>query len=171
MVFMLGKNAMLPSDEDGAGAMWAMVLLWFCSLVGGYTSERLGLPPLLGMLISGMILKNWRHIPGMSDPVGSLPDEWKAGIRGAGLSVILMRSGLELDIPAVKRAGMAAVRLTCLPGIAEAFLVAFAGVLIFDMEFPLALSMGFILAAVSPAVVVVGMFNLQKAGFGVKKGR
>jgi len=44
------------------------------------------------------------------------------------------------------------------------------GVIFFDMEFPLAISMGFILAAVSPAVVVVGMFNLQKKGYGVAKG-
>ena len=31
-------------------------------------------------------------------------------------------------------------------------------------------STGFVLAAVSPAVVVVGMFNLQQRGYGVEKG-
>lgn len=32
------------------------------------------------------------------------------------------------------------------------------------------MSLGFILAAVSPALVVVGMLDLQQLGFGVKKG-
>jgi len=165
LLFMIGEEHMLPG-----GGMWSMVLIWFCSLVGGFAMDKFGLPPLLGMLISGMVLKNWQYLPGCSDPVEALPASWSEGIRAAGLSVILMRSGLELDIPAVKKAGMAAVRLTALPGILEAFIVAAGGIIIFDMEFPLALSMGFILAAVSPAVVVVGMFNLQKAGYGITKG-
>ncbi len=36
--------------------------------------------------------------------------------------------------------------------------------MVFDMPFFLALSMGSILGAVSPAVVVGGMFNLQSRG-------
>lgn len=57
-----------------------------------------------------------------------------------------------------------------MPGIIEAFTVSAAAVGIFDMTFPMGLSLGFILAAVSPAVVVVGMFDLQRRGYGVKKG-
>lgn len=45
-----------------------------------------------------------------------------------------------------------------------------AAVLMFSMPFGLALTLGFILAAVSPAIVVSGMFELQTAGYGVKKG-
>ena len=45
-----------------------------------------------------------------------------------------------------------------------------AAMWIFEMPAALAISLGFILAAVSPAVVVVGMFDLQKAGYGVLKG-
>ena len=71
---------------------------------------------------------------------------------------------------AVKKIGMVAVRLTCMPGICEALAVAGAASWIFGMPFALAVSAGFILAAVSPAVVVVGMFNLQQRGYGVAKG-
>ena len=172
MVFMMGETHMLPgSDNDNDGKMFCMILIWFCSLIAGWMMDKVGMPPLLGMLLSGMILKNWKNISDdFSDPVANLPDTWSEGIRAAGLSVILMRSGLELDIPQVKKAGLAAVRLTMLPGIIEAFVVAAGGVIFFNMEFPLAMSMGFILAAVSPAVVVVGMFNLQKKGYGVAKG-
>jgi len=41
--------------------------------------------------------------------------------------------------------------------------------LIFKMSFILGLSLGFILAAVSPAVVVGAMFELKKKGYGVKQ--
>jgi len=150
--------------------MFVLLLIWFCSHVGAFFVEKAGLPPLLGMLIAGMILVNLKMIDGMENPIEALPSSWSEGIRASGLCVILMRSGLELDIPAVQASGMAAVRLTLLPGIVEAFTIAFTGIFVFKMSFALSLCMGFILAAVSPAVVVVGMFNLQKKGYGVIKG-
>ncbi len=42
--------------------------------------------------------------------------------------------------------------------------------LLFDMPFWLGMSLGFILAAVSPALVVAGMLKLSKLGYGVSKG-
>lgn len=62
------------------------------------------------------------------------------------------------------------MRLTCIPGCVEAVACGLAAILIFDMPPSLALSLGFILAAVSPAVVVAEMLKLQKLGFGVEKG-
>ena len=49
------------------------------------------------MLISGIVLRN---LPG--GVLDAFPDSWSSGVRAAGLSVILMRSGLELDWPAFK---------------------------------------------------------------------
>lgn len=80
------------------------------------------------------------------------------------------RSGLELDIQTLKRAGGAAMRLTACPGIVEAIVVGGLATAIFKMPIALGLTLGFILAAVSPAVVVSGMFELQKRGYGVRKG-
>ena len=62
------------------------------------------------------------------------------------------------------------MRLTCIPGIVEAIISGLLAVLIFGMPFWLGLSLGFILAAVSPALVVVGMLKLQHKGYGVRKG-
>ena len=63
-----------------------------------------------------------------------------------------------------------AARLTALPGVSEALAVSLIVIPIFGMQYFLGLSLGFILGAVSPAVVVVGMFDLQKRGYGVSKG-
>ena len=86
-----------------------------------------------------------------------------------GLCIIFMRGGLELDLELVKKAGAAALRLTVMPGVCEALMVAVFSMLIFGMHFMLGLSLGFILAAVSPAVVVGAMFDLKKKGYGVKQ--
>lgn len=86
------------------------------------------------------------------------------------ITMLCFRSGLELDLKVLATSGAAALRLTACPGIAEALVVAGTAVWLFKMPFTLGLTLGFILAAVSPAVVVSGMFDLQNKGYGVRKG-
>ena len=95
---------------------------------------------------------------------------YKATIRAAGLGTIMTRSGLELDVGAIRRAGRVAARLTVLPGVSEALAVALFARWVFELPFVLALALGFILAAVSPAVVVVGLFDLHSRATWVAKG-
>lgn len=63
-----------------------------------------------------------------------------------------------------------ALRLAFLPGIAEALFDAGIATAVFQMPFTLALSLGFILKAVGPGLVVPAMFQLQKQGLGANKG-
>lgn len=159
LIFVFELHYFVPYDGG-----FAIVVLWSSAVVGGRIMALIGLPPLLGMLLAGIALKN------LGDPVRGLPDSWTAAIRAFGLMNILMRGGLEMDLGAVRRIGMAVVRLTVLPGVTEALCAAGLAVWAFQMEFFLALSFGFILAAVSPAVVVGGMFDLQDRGYGVRQG-
>jgi len=133
------------------GAVWSVLFIWIGAQCGGATATALKLPPLLGMLLSGMLLRN---LPG--DLVEDLPKDWSGAIRSAGLSVILMRSGLELDLGAFKKVGWMAARLTVMPGMSEAVVVGLFATIVFGMSATLGLSLGFILGAVSPAVVVLG---------------
>jgi len=144
---------------------FAVFILFVTSHFLGWVASMVRLPPLLGMLLAGVLLKN---LPG--DPVQGLTETWSATIRVAGLSIIFIRSGLELDWRAFKKIGMVAVRLTVIPGVSEALLTGLAAMGFFQMNVFMGLTLGFILAAVSPAVVVNGMFALQKAGYGVAKG-
>lgn len=63
-----------------------------------------------------------------------------------------------------------AMRLAFIPGVAEALFDAGLCVAVFKMPFSLALSLGFILKAVGPGLVVPAMFQLQKQGWGAAKG-
>ena len=165
--FLLGGSAVEPNGGTviPPGALWSVIVIWLGAQVGGATAAALKLPGLLGMLLSGMILRN---LPG--ELVEDLPKAWSGAIRSAGLSVILMRSGLELDLEAFKKVGWMAVRLTVMPGASEAIVAGCFATIIFGMHLTLGLSLGFILGAVSPAVVVLGMFDLQSRGYGVFKG-
>ena len=157
----LSHGMMLPQNGTG----WALFITWLGANALGKVLGYIGLPPLAGQLLGGVLLRNLRIFH-----EAALTSHWKATIRSFGLGVIMMRSGLELDVDAIRRAGAVSLRLTVMPGVSEAVAVGVVATYVFAMPFMLSLSLGFILAAVSPAVVVVGMFDLHQRGFGTKKG-
>ena len=83
---------------------------------GGLLFGAIHAPTMLGMLLSGLILRN--AAPGL---VATLPSSWSKGLRTFALGMIFLRSGLELDIRIFKRVGPAATRLLLAPGLTEAF--------------------------------------------------
>ena len=91
-------------------------------------------------------------------------------MRAAALATIFLRCGLELDFNTMKRFKYPATRLALVPGITEALYDAGLGVAMFNMPFLLALTMGFILKAVGPGLVVPAMFRLQKTRLGTDQG-
>eukprot|EP00929_Paragymnodinium_shiwhaense_P108170 TRINITY_DN744_c0_g1_i2.p1 TRINITY_DN744_c0_g1~~TRINITY_DN744_c0_g1_i2.p1 ORF type:complete len:527 (-),score=128.55 TRINITY_DN744_c0_g1_i2:313-1893(-) len=156
----IGPGLMAPTKPG-----FALILCWIGGVFGGKLMAAIGQPPLLGMLITGILLRNL--VPMLVEP---LPESWQEAVRVFGLSIILMRSGLELDLQQLMRMGPACARLTVMPGCLEACMISVVAHFIFGMPFALSFSLGFILAAVSPAVVVGGMFDLQRRGYGVAKG-
>ena len=165
-----GAACLTPLAHGGllaprAGPGWAVFCVWLFASATGRALAWLGLPPLAGQLLGGALARNSRAFRG-----AALTHAYKATIRAAGLGTIMTRSGLELDVGAIRRAGRVAARLTVLPGVSEALAVGVVARWVFELPFVLALALGFILAAVSPAVVVVGMFDLHNRGYGVAKG-
>ena len=165
-----GAACLTPLAHGGllaprAGPGWAIFCVWLFASATGRALAWLGLPPLAGQLLGGALARNSRAFRG-----AALTHAYKATIRAAGLGTIMTRSGLELDVGAIRRAGRVAARLTVLPGVSEALAVGVVAMRVFELPFVLALALGFILAAVSPAVVVVQMFDLHERGYGVAKG-
>ena len=137
--------------------------LWSCSYLGGYVFKVVHLPSMLGMLTVGLVVGNL-------SPQTKANEDLSSFFTSAGLAIILLRSGLELDLSSLRKASYLTLRLTLIPGCFEAIVTALCGVLIIGMPWWWSISLGFILAAVSPAVVVNGMLKLQHEGFGVQKG-
>ena len=136
-------------------------VLWILSLLGGFLFQIAKIS-LLGSLLVGILLK---HVFNFS--VDSL---FADVIRSSSLCVILLMSSVEIDINKVRQLGLVCIRLTCIPGLCEAIVTSLLAVWAFHMPFSMALVLGFLLAAVSPAVLVPGVMRLKEMGYGVTKG-
>ena len=146
-------------------ALIALGLLVASATVGGAAARRVGLPPLLGMLLGGLVVGN---LPGA--PLAGLPDTWSVGLRLSALAIILLRAGLGLDLAALRRLPGPFLRLAFLPNLFEATTVAVVAMMLLELPLVWGLLLGFVVAAVSPAVVVPSLLDLQARGYGVKKG-
>jgi NhaP-type Na+/H+ or K+/H+ antiporter len=123
--------------------------------------QKLKLPGLVGMLLTGIILGpyalNW-IAPEILDI--------SADLRKLALIVILTRAGLALDIKDLKKVGRPAVLMCFVPATFEIAAVTIIAPMIFPVSPLEAAIMGTVLGAVSPAVIVPKMIKLMEKGYG-----
>uniref|UniRef100_A0A8C6HD04 Solute carrier family 9, subfamily B (NHA2, cation proton antiporter 2), member 2 n=1 Tax=Mus spicilegus TaxID=10103 RepID=A0A8C6HD04_MUSSI len=154
------------------GNLFGITILFYCSITGGKLFGLIKfptlppLPPLLGMLLAGFLLRN---IPVISDSV-RIQHKWSSSLRSIALSVILVRAGLGLDSKALKKLKGVCVRLAMGPCIVEACASAILSHFLMGLPWQWGFILGFVVGAVSPAVVVPSMLLLQEGGYGVGKG-
>ena len=259
-VFVAARSVLGPIADIG-GTIFALLILILLALLGGkllellsflirkYCNVDIRLPPLLGMLIVGIILKNVPYnfgqfgraectrdhhnssfvdsIHDLDDPNEQIsfrkrsvsdeenmmgmfePEEFvvdrvirsvaghehdepeKAGnesdcheryighdldpvisrtLRQICLTVILLMAGLELDPVQLSRLSGMVVRATFIPCLTEAVAVAVFSNLLLNLPWTVGFMLGFILAAVSPAVIIPSLMSLSGRGYGLEKG-
>ncbi|XP_042557591.1 sodium/hydrogen exchanger 9B2 isoform X2 [Dipodomys spectabilis] len=154
------------------GNLFGILILFYCAVIGGKLFSLIKLPtlpplpPLLGMLLAGFLIRN---IPVISDNV-QIKHDWSSSLRSIALSIILVRAGLGLDPKALKKLKGVCVRLSMGPCIIEACAAAVLAHFLMRLPWQWGFILGFVLGAVSPAVVVPSMLLLQGGGYGVEKG-
>lgn len=131
----------------------------------GWICQRLKLPGLLGMLMTGMILGPYAL--GLLD--GSILGI-SSELRKMALIIILTRAGLGLDLSGLKKMGRSAVLMCFVPASFELLGMLFLAPKLLGITWLEAAVMGAVLAAVSPAVVVPRMVRLMEEGYGVREG-
>lgn len=141
--------------------------LAFIFLVGLFMAaicQRLKLPRIIGMLITGIVLGP--YVLDLLDPsILSI----SADLRQMALIIILLKAGLSLNLADLKRVGRPAIMMSCVPASCEilAFFLFAPGILgVTRIE---AAVMGAVLGAVSPAVVVPRMVQLMDSKYGTDK--
>lgn len=156
------KDQALPG-----GNFFSLYVLFFGSILGGYLISFIKLPPLLGMLLVGALLRN---VP-VIDVVGAnLDNTWSGALRQIALTVILIRAGLGLDPVTLKKLSFTVLRLAASPCMIECIAEAIAAHYLLGLPWEWGFMLGFVLAAVSPAVVVPSLLNLSDRGYGLNKG-
>jgi len=134
-------------------------------LLANWIFMKLNLPGLLGMLIVGVAIGPYGfHLIG-SDIMNISKD-----LRQIALIIILLRAGLGINKDDLKKVGNTALKMSCIPGIIEGLFIAFASTKLLGFSFIQGGILGFIIAAVSPAVVVPQMLSFIEKKLGTNKG-
>lgn len=123
--------------------------------------QRLKLPRIIGMLITGIILGP--YVLDLLDPsILSI----SAQLRQMALIIILLKAGLSLNLTDLKRVGRPAVMMACIPASCEILAYILLAPSILDITRIEAAVMGAVLGAVSPAIVIPRMVQLIDAKYG-----
>ena len=140
-------------------------LILILGMFMGWICQKIKLPALLGMLITGVILGPY----GLNLLDGSILGI-SAELRKIALIIILTRAGLGLDLSGLKKIGRPAVLMCFVPASFELLGMILLAPKLMGASVLESAVMGAVLAAVSPAVVVPRMVKLMDEGYGVKEG-
>ena len=144
--------------------LFSFALIFLSGIVLGSIFNRLKLPQLIGMLLTGIILGP--YLLNLLDPkILSI----SADLRQIALIIILTRAGLNLDINDLKKVGRPAILMCFLPATFEILSMIilapkFLGLGLLDSAI-----LGTVIAAVSPAVIVPKMLKLMEEGYGADR--
>ncbi|MFT9494454.1 cation:proton antiporter [Anaerosolibacter sp.] len=140
----------------------ALILIIGFSLSG--ILNRLRIPGLLGMILTGIILG-----PYALNLISPDILHVSADLREIALIVILTRAGLSIDINDLKKVGRPAILMCFVPATFEIVAITLLAPLLLKVTYLEAAIMGTVLAAVSPAVIVPRMLHLMEGGYGKTK--
>ena len=142
----------------------SLALVFLVGLSMAAICQKIKLPRIIGMLITGIILG-----PFVLDLFDQSILGISADLRKMALVIILIRAGLSLNLKDLKKVGRPALLLSFLPATFELTAFLLFGPKVLGITVLESAVMGAVLAAVSPAVVVPRMVFLIDENCGTEK--
>ncbi|HBD95776.1 MAG: potassium transporter [Spirochaetes bacterium GWF1_31_7] len=142
----------------------SLSILIIASLLAGILFRKLGLPELLGMIFVGIILGPYGF-----DYVDKQILLLSKELRTLALIIILIRAGLGINRDLLNKVGFNSFKMSFIPCIFEGVSIMIISHYVLYFDIVTSGILGFIIAAVSPAVVVPQMIALNEYGFGKNK--
>lgn len=142
----------------------SLALIFLVGLCMAAICQKLKLPRIIGMLVTGMVLG-----PYVLDFLDSSILSISAELRKMALIIILLKAGLSLNLNDLKKVGRPAVLLAFVPALFEIVGYVLFAPIFLEISRVDAAVMGAVLAAVSPAVVVPRMVQLMEEKYGTKQ--
>ncbi|XP_076235687.1 sodium/hydrogen exchanger 9B1 [Calliopsis andreniformis] len=164
VLYFLLDDVMLPK-RDGFGLYVLVVFSYFLGW-SLYYIPWLNLPPVVGMLLAGVIVRN----TGLYDIHEELGVANTSKIRTFCLTFIVMRAGLQLSTTSLRRHPLFIMIVAILPCTVELFVLAIIFKYILQYPWDWAFMTGAILACMSPVVTVNCVLALAEKGYGEDKG-
>ncbi|MCR5795455.1 MAG: cation:proton antiporter [Solobacterium sp.] len=145
--------------------LFSFALILLAGMAAGWISGKAGLPPLLGMLVTGIVTG-----PYCLDLIDGSVLDISSSLRQIALVIILLRAGLNLKASDLKKNGRPALLMCFVPAVCEITGMVICGPLFFHLDLVESLVLGAVVAAVSPAVIVPHMLRIMEEGYGTHKG-
>ena len=148
----------------GIVMLTSLAYIFLLGLLMGFIFNKLRMPSLMGMVITGIILG-----PYVLDVLDGSLLGISAELRELALVIILIRAGLTLNVTDLKKVGRPAILMCFVPAAFEMAAVTLIAPLVMDISYMDAAIMGAVIAAVSPAVIVPRMIKLIEEGYGKER--
>lgn len=142
----------------------SLILIGILANYSGKLVEFIKLPSLMGMILLGMFIG-----PSFLNLVPQSTLDISSYIKDIALVTVLFIGGLGISLKQMKQIGRPAILLSIIPALLEGLTIAFLSTLFLDFTFIQGAILGFIIAAVSPAVLVPSMVDLIKRKVGQDK--
>ena len=154
-----------PTGMKPGTPLWAVCLVWLVSSHVGEAFEALGAPKALGFLLAGIALRSMPGAPELPGPLDGRSKAWSRDIRAGAMALVLLRAGLGLNLGTARGRPASFAAMAALPCTVEALCGALVARALFDMPFLLAWALGWLVAAVGPAIVSSGCAAVKERGY------
>lgn len=140
------------------------IFLAFYSNYIGKIFEKIKFPSLIGMMIAGVIIGPYglNKTPELALKLAPI-------LKDVALIIVLFIGGLGIGADQIKKIGRPAILLSIIPATLEGFAIAYLSTIFLGFTFIQGAILGFIIAAVSPAVLIPSMVSLIDKNIGQKK--
>ena len=142
----------------------SLIIIGILANYSGKLVEYIKLPSLIGMMIFGMIIG-----PAFLNVVPQATLKIAPVIKDIALVAVLFIGGLGINLAQMKQIGRPAILLSAVPATLEGFTIALMSMLLLKFSFVQGAILGFIIAAVSPAVLIPSMIDLINRRVGQDK--
>lgn len=142
----------------------SLALVFLVGLGFAAICQKIRLPRIIGMLITGILLGPY-VLDLLDDSILGI----SADLRQMALVIILIKAGLSLNINDLKKVGRPAILMSFLPAVFEILAFVLLAPMVLGISRMDAAIMGAVLGAVSPAVVVPRMVQLMEENYGTDK--
>lgn len=158
--------------------IFSLSILTVLSLIFAKLFEKARLPGLIGMILAGICIGNFsrQYFITITDNQEFEHFEWifvtqnvfeiSPELRNLALIIILFRAGLGISRENLNKIGMPALKMSLIPGLFEALVVMISAHYFLNLSFKETSLLAFVIAAVSPAVIVPAMLRLKEKGVG-----
>ena len=133
----------------------SLLIIGILAHYSGKLIEYIKLPSLIGMMLIGMLIG-----PSFLNLVPDATLTIAPTLKDIALVTVLFIGGLGISVAQMKQIGRPAILLSAIPATLEGFTIALMAMLFLKFSFIQGAILGFIIAAVSPAVLIPSMIDL-----------